>query len=51
MIVCHKCDEVLYIGTMPESCKDFESVMCPSCAYDYTMHDYENNAYDLMADR
>jgi len=54
MIVCRKCDEVLYVGTMPENCNDFEIVMCASCAYDYTMealNEYENNAYDLIADR
>lgn len=54
MIICRECDEVLYFGTMPESCNEVEIVMCASCAYNYTMeilNDYENNAYDLMADR
>lgn len=50
MIVCRKCDDVLYTDTMPEALNDIEFVLCQSCAYSYTM-EYENNAYDIYADR
>ena len=55
MIVCVKCEDVLYYGTMPASCAELEKVMCAMCAYDYTMeeaaNEYENMAYDWANDR
>ena len=57
MIICSKCDDVLYFGTMPASCSEVEKVMCGMCAYDYTMSDeeaanyYENMAFDFANDR
>jgi hypothetical protein len=50
MIVCRKCDDVLYTDTMPKGFGEVEFVMCQMCAFDYTM-EYENNAYDIYADR
>lgn len=37
MIVCRKCDDVLYTNTMPEGLDTIEFVMCVSCAYSYEM--------------
>ena len=54
MIVCVKCDDVLYVGTMPEMCADLEKVMCQTCAFSYAMemdNYYENMAYDWANDR
>ena len=54
MIVCSKCDDVLYSNTMPEGLDELVKVMCAICAYDYTMefeNEIENNAFDFAGDR
>lgn len=51
MIVCVNCEDVLYHGTMPETCSELEKVMCQMCAFDYAMNEWENNAYDWSMDR
>lgn len=54
MIVCSKCDDVLYSDTMPNGLGEIEKVMCQMCAYDYTMefeNYFENNAYDFAEDK
>lgn len=33
MIVCSKCNDVLYVGTMPNHSHDIEYVLCVSCAH------------------
>jgi hypothetical protein len=37
MIVCSKCDDVLYSDTMPEGLDEIVKVMCADCAFNYTM--------------
>lgn len=54
MIVCSMCDYVLYSNTMPNGLGELEKVVCADCAFDYTMefaNEFENNAFDVMADR
>lgn len=37
MIICSKCDDVLYTDTMPEGLDEIVKVMCADCAFNYTM--------------
>jgi hypothetical protein len=37
MIVCKKCDDVLYTNTMPEGTGEIVYVLCEMCARAYTM--------------
>jgi len=37
MIVCKKCDDVLYTNTMPEGSDEIVYVLCESCSRSYTM--------------
>ena len=37
MIVCKKCNDVLYTNTMPEGLDEVVQVLCLSCTYSFTM--------------
>ena len=37
MIVCKKCDDVLYHDTMPEGTEPITYVLCQSCMRSYTV--------------
>jgi hypothetical protein len=41
MIICSKCDDVLYTDTMPEGFDDVVLVMCATCEFDFTMEGAE----------
>lgn len=33
MIVCTKCNDVLYVGTMPDNSHNIEYVLCLGCSH------------------